>query len=79
MTERRKYTPQFKADAVELVVNSGRSIVQCSTDRGPGGVRYRADGRFHQRIQACCDRDHRLRTDCCCDDGADVVGAVGSK
>lgn len=34
MSERKKYTAQFKADAVELVINSGRSVVDCSKDLG---------------------------------------------
>ena len=34
MTERKKYTSQFKADAVELVITSGRSIAQCAVDLG---------------------------------------------
>lgn len=34
MTERKKYTPQFKADAVELVITSGRPIAQCAVDLG---------------------------------------------
>ena len=34
MSERRKYTAQFKADAVELVISSGRPIAQCAVDLG---------------------------------------------
>ena len=34
MVERKKYTSQFKADAVELVVTSGRPIAQCAVDLG---------------------------------------------
>lgn len=31
---RRKFTPEFKAEAVELVVNSGRSIAEIARDLG---------------------------------------------
>lgn len=34
MVERRKYTSQFRADAVELVIASGRPVVQCAVDLG---------------------------------------------
>ncbi len=34
MTDRKKYTPQFRADAVELVIASGRPIAQCAVDLG---------------------------------------------
>ncbi|QIM15971.1 transposase [Leucobacter insecticola] len=32
--DRKKYTPQFKADAVELVITSKRPIAQCAVDLG---------------------------------------------
>lgn len=32
--ERKKYTPEFRADAVELVITSKRRIAQCATDLG---------------------------------------------
>ena len=31
---RRKYTPEYKAEAVELVVNSGRPIAEIARDLG---------------------------------------------
>ena len=34
MIERKKYTQQFKDDAVELVISSGRPIAQVCTDIG---------------------------------------------
>lgn len=33
-SKRVKYSAQFRADAVELVISSGRSIVDCSEDLG---------------------------------------------
>lgn len=33
-TARRKYTPEYKAEAVELVINSGRSIAEIARDLG---------------------------------------------
>ena len=32
--DRKKYTPEFKADAVELVITSKRTIAQCAADLG---------------------------------------------
>lgn len=34
MSSRRKYSPEFKAEAVELVISSGRSIVQVAKEIG---------------------------------------------
>ena len=34
MSERKKYASQFKADAVELVITSGRPVAQCAVDLG---------------------------------------------
>ncbi|WP_343600336.1 transposase [Mycobacterium sp.] len=31
---RRKFTPEFKAEAVELVINSGKSIAEIARDLG---------------------------------------------
>lgn len=33
-TTRRKYTPEYKAEAVELVINSGRPIAEIARDLG---------------------------------------------
>jgi transposase len=34
MSNRRKFSAEFKAEAVELVISSGRSVVQVSADIG---------------------------------------------
>lgn len=34
MSSRRKFSPEFKAEAVELVISSGRSVVQVAGDIG---------------------------------------------
>jgi len=34
MSDRRKFTPQFKADAVALVLSSGRPIAQVAPEIG---------------------------------------------
>lgn len=34
MSSRRKYSPEFKAEAVELVISSGRPVVQVAADIG---------------------------------------------
>ena len=34
MSDRRKFTPQFKADAVALVLSSGRPVTQVSSEIG---------------------------------------------
>lgn len=33
-TTRRKYTPEYKAEAVELVINSGRPVAEIARDLG---------------------------------------------
>ena len=34
MSSRRKFSPEFKAEAVELVISSGRPIVQVAKELG---------------------------------------------
>ena len=34
MSDRRKFTPQFKADAVALVLSSGRPVAQVASEIG---------------------------------------------
>ncbi|HET7138627.1 MAG TPA: transposase [Arthrobacter sp.] len=34
MSSRRKYSPEFKAEAIELVISSGRPVIQVAADIG---------------------------------------------
>jgi transposase len=34
MSSRRKFSPEFKAEAIELVISSGRPVVQVAADIG---------------------------------------------
>lgn len=34
MSSRRRFTPEFKAEAVELVISSGRPVVQVAAESG---------------------------------------------
>ena len=67
MTERKKYTPQFKADAVELVITSGRPIAQCAVDLGinEGNRRFvRGKSERWSRVVGCATR-YLLRSTAC--------------
>ena len=43
---RRKFTPEFKAEAVELLISSGKPIAEIARDLGISGVE---DARFRRQ------------------------------